>query len=138
MKHDELCEEFYQSYLRELEEYNLRWPNHCRACRGSGQVIHADFGLYGGDYCPECIRSGKCPRCGESFGEPDYYYCSHCGWADEPDAILDARCPEQPGCICGDESEEIYEYPVDGYRHDEIYIDDARAMWEEPWIEEGE
>jgi hypothetical protein len=76
----------YRSIAKDTEakaaSWVARWPNHCAACDGWGQV--------GEGFPCEAIDATACHRCGEhgmeGSGEADDA-CRHCGWA------YDDGCP---------------------------------------------
>lgn len=104
------CEVF--QVQKEKAEYEAKYPDHCRKCRGGGYIVfyqnHGPF--WGGgdaietmiDPCEECHP--YCPRCRQeqlwSDEEEDWLEpCPSCGW----DKSGSGMCPD-PGdvapCSC--------------------------------------
>jgi hypothetical protein len=108
-RHSEQCLSIQKQYL----EYLLKYPNHCTACDGTGEIRWKENGApYGAGYWPmdvsdicTCIDNNNCPRCGklecisqslDKHGN-DSHSCEECGWksGDDGGVILE--------CYCGDE-----------------------------------
>jgi len=87
--HNEYC----LKAQRQVEDYDLLYPNHCRKCHGWGVIVHpGDFVPYGetsaqlppvSDSCGECVEEAKCPRCLTDIATDDERYifdCPVCGF----------------------------------------------------------
>ncbi|WP_422928596.1 hypothetical protein [Singulisphaera sp. PoT] len=103
-----------QTRLAEIAAWDARWPNHCKACGGTGGsssaydpspagVSLSPGHFYDFEPCEACAGSGICPRCGtagltseergdDSTGDGP---CSACGWNGSRDMP-----PADPECWC--------------------------------------
>lgn len=124
-------------------QYALRWPRHCRACKGVGgwwyEFDPSPSGIPLGpgtmrdfDTCQACIESDICPRCGKALpGERGnwklgiMFFVEVPSWLDVDRLMI----PECPWCgFVSEISEGMPELPeLDGYSD---YI-----SWEEGLLE---
>lgn len=88
---DPLDAEREAEFKAELAAFDVEHPGVCRHCGGSGTVtyqecLHDYFIDDVSDACPECLGEGRCPYCGEAFGDVndslDGARCTHCGWTE--------------------------------------------------------
>lgn len=59
-------------------EYEERYQNYCRSCKGWGIHIGIRPDINIKD-C-ECMKQGRCPRCGSEKALNNMYKCGVCGW----------------------------------------------------------
>lgn len=94
--HTEKCLEFQKRLEDKLKEFDLKYPNCCKTCGGSGEIHYRENQSPIGsgerwmmdevDICPECIENGICPLCGEEFNwqgkewDLDFSFCKKCGY----------------------------------------------------------
>lgn len=113
--------------------WETSWPNHHRACGGTG------FGIGGGDLVPygegstalpeypelcSCLEAGWCPRCG-GLGIQDIitvlgdllFYCALCGWTESNPAAL----PPMYECLCWEAEEPDPEPWYPEYAYTELF-----------------
>lgn len=78
------------------EEYDIKWPNHCRTCNGTGVVRWQEnqSPLGSGlcwmqdmiEVCDDCVAQGVCPQCGAKWlrgvekDNEETFVCDKCGW----------------------------------------------------------
>ena len=110
--HTRYCIETAAKINATRDEYQEKWPHHCKSCGGWGGTEYsfdpspAGISLASGtmtdfEPCENCICEGICPRCGsfaENF-EDETSTCSECGWKDGDDGI-----PRPHECCCYDNS----------------------------------
>ena len=110
--HSDECMQNYGRSLQKREDYNKRYPDHCKACEGHGIVTWTENGAPMGagfwpmemrDCCDHCTGNGKCPGCMQPvFSEKDLenmdgsgkVYCENCGWVDDGEHGM----PEEYSC----------------------------------------
>lgn len=116
MIHSSKCIKARFAHQNLVDEYTKTWPHYCQTCYGwGGQSYRYDpsprgVSLASGYFedfepCPDCIESGKCPRCFQSC-DTTQDECPHCHLDfTRPDGL-----PEPPECLCWME-DNLYEMP---------------------------
>lgn len=113
--HTKECNTAFAAHEKAVSEYEAKWPNYCRKCKGwsgfwssydpspSGVAL-APGSMLDFDTCPECWDKGKCARCSghvdtDAWDEGDV--CPGCGFIFGGDDGL----PAEPECWCGYEED---------------------------------
>ena len=95
----------YEKHLEDIERYNLeflgRYPYCCRKCRAYGFEVWDEYGDLFVEECNECVREGKCPRCGEYsvknsleddlldlYEKIENFWCINCGWVGGQEGLI--------------------------------------------------
>lgn len=60
----------------ELAEYERKYPNYCKTCKGWGRIKYSDLPFHD---CHDCLEKQLCPRCRGKVDDT-YYKCSRCEW----------------------------------------------------------
>ena len=117
-QHTKECKRLNKQARKQTIAYDNQYPNHCHTCNGYGgfwsryDPSPSGVSLSSGsmeefDVCPDCVKKGKCPRCGqvlvpkENGDIPDT--CSHCQF-DFNKPI--GRPQDYVGCDCDIDEEE--------------------------------
>lgn len=108
MHHTKACEEDYKNYQRNLAAFEARWPNYCRRCGSTGELVgdyDRDTGFQDIEPCPDCLEEGICPKCKSPthvMNEEGYAWCFECGWIE---SIKDDDLPPPEfECYCYEEA----------------------------------
>ena len=86
IEHSEACVAEREQNAREIDDWRVRWPDHCKGCHGSGGTVSYNYPHEPDsfDECGECTDAVICPRCGvgnqDVEGLLDGQPCHSCGW----------------------------------------------------------
>jgi len=63
-----------------------KYPDYCRGCLGTGEIVISDPDPQIEGPCPICVERGLCPRCRNrnlQFNlSTSYTDCTRCGWTN--------------------------------------------------------